>query len=69
MLKVMDKLFKNQGIFSGSISEKNDAKAQMHQEFYSEGQHVNGQNVKEEQDVIMKEKKKRHFFANYNRFF
>jgi hypothetical protein len=69
MLKIMDKLFINRGFFSGSISEKKDAKSQMHQEFYSEGQHVSGQNVREEQDVIMKEKKKGRFFANYNRFF
>lgn len=65
----MDKLFKKRGFFSGNISEKNDAKSQMHQEFYSEGQHVNGQNVKEEQEVIMNEKKKGRFFANYNMFF
>lgn len=67
----MDKLFKKRSFFSGNTTEKNDANLQMHQEIYYEGQNTNGQNaVKEEQEeVIMKEKKRGRFFANYNMFF
>jgi hypothetical protein len=66
----MDKLLKKRDFFSGNTTEKSDAKPQLHQEIYYEGQNTNGQNVKEEQEeVIMKEKKKGRFFANYNMFF
>ncbi|MDR0743502.1 MAG: hypothetical protein LBF05_03995 [Tannerella sp.] len=65
----MDKLFKKRNFFSDNITEKSDAKPQMHQEIYYEGQNISGRNVKEEQDVIMNEKKKGRFFANYNMFF
>ncbi|MDR0699466.1 MAG: hypothetical protein LBG28_09675 [Tannerella sp.] len=69
----MDKLLKRRSIFSGNITEKIDAdfRTHPHQEIYCEGQNVNGQNIKEEEHdvVIMKEKKKNRFFANYNMFF
>ena len=71
MLEVMDKLFKKRSFFSGNTTEKSDANPQMHQEIYYEGQNTNGQNVvkEEQEEVIMKEKKKGRFFANYNMFF
>jgi hypothetical protein len=70
MLEVMDRLLKKRNFFSGNSMEKEDA-GRRHEEFYCEGQRVSGHDdVREEQDlVIMKEKRRSRFFANYNMFF
>jgi hypothetical protein len=67
----MEKLLKGRKFFSGSsTTEKNDENSPAHPDVYCEGQNVNGQNAKEEQDFIMiKERRKERFFANYNKFF
>jgi hypothetical protein len=66
----MDNLSKKRNFFSGNTTEKSDTKSQKHQEIYYEGQYINGQNVKEEQDeIIMRKKKTGRFSANYNKFF
>lgn len=68
----MDKLLNRRGFFFGNSTEKDDAGFGTHpyREIYCEGQDVNSQNTKEEQDVAtMREKRKNRFVANYNMFF
>jgi hypothetical protein len=70
MLEIMDKPLNKKDFFSGSSMEKKGVNSQAHQEFYYEGQNVNAQNVKEEQEfLIMKEKRIKCFHAHYNTFF
>ena len=49
--------------------ETNGSTSEVGQEVYYEGQNVNDLVEKEEQEEVIKGKKKKNFIANYNMFF
>ena len=58
----------NKSFFSGGYAEKNN-EVQPTDNLYYEGQNVNDCMIREEQEEVKKESKKKHFLANYNMFF